>query len=351
MWLWIPQPTSVSSPVSEDSILPSDSLFQRLAVSAMWRSKHLRSASWRRVWKTAPWIRRLFGVTLEPSHQDSIVAAWLEQFSVSPVRISLSQESRKDLSRVTDQDYSTPPCGSFARLDASGCFLKTSPQFSLFPQDVPYSENLPKAGSMQNGFLFERPTWERPTEESGCSSWPTARAEDSECCGNHPGAQDSVGGATRNWHTPSTEDGKTDGPNALGRYGTEAMLTSDQRLRNQAATWKTPHGMGNLGASGKHGGSGGGEFAKQATKWPTPDACAMNDGESAESWRERQGRLKVTANNGNGAGVPLAIAAQELWTTPQAHDSAGGNPDRVRRKGTEHGCANLADDVTKWTHE
>lgn len=73
-------------------------------------------------------------------------------------------------------------------------------------------------------------------------------------------------------------------------------------LEEVATLWKTPHGMGNLDASGKHGGSGGGEFAKQAN----------------------------------------------AWTTPQAHDSAGGSPDRVRRKGTEHECANLADDVTKW---
>jgi hypothetical protein len=49
------------------------------------------------------------------------------------------------------------------------------------------------------------------------------------------------------------------------------MLTSDQRLRNQAATWKTPHGMANMDASGKHGGAGGGEFAKQANNWPTPN--------------------------------------------------------------------------------
>ena len=37
-----------------------------------------------------------------------------------------------------------------------------------------------------------------------------------------------------------------------------------------------------------------------------------------------------------------------LWTTPQAHDSAGGSPDRVKRHGTKHGDANLADDVTLW---
>jgi hypothetical protein len=47
---------------------------------------------------------------------------------------------------------------------------------------------------MRNGFLFERATLAPRTDESACSFWPTARAEDSECCGNHPGAQDSLGG-------------------------------------------------------------------------------------------------------------------------------------------------------------
>jgi len=41
-------------------------------------------------------------------------------------------------------------------------------------------------------------------------------------------------------------------------------------------------------------------------------------------------------------------AVADLWTTPQAHDSQGGTPERVGRFGTTHGGANLADDVTLW---
>ncbi len=44
----------------------------------------------------------------------------------------------------------------------------------------------------------------------------------------------------------------------------------------------------------------------------------------------------------------LPAQAENFWTTPQAHDKAGGSPDRVRRHGTKHGDANLADDVTAW---
>lgn len=40
--------------------------------------------------------------------------------------------------------------------------------------------------------------------------------------------------------------------------------------------------------------------------------------------------------------------AQSNWTTPQNHDANGGDPSRVRRFGTKHVGANLADDVTAW---
>jgi hypothetical protein len=41
--------------------------------------------------------------------------------------------------------------------------------------------------------------------------------------------------------------------------------------------------------------------------------------------------------------------AAKLWTTPQSHDTAAGNAERVGRFGTEHGGANLTDDVTLWS--
>ncbi len=199
--MWIYLPISASSAASADSTFPSDSLLQRLVAAAMWRSKFLRLASWRRAWKTAPWIRHLSGVTLEPSQQDSIVAEWLEQFSVSPARICLSQESKRALKAEPEADSSTLPCESFARLDANGVFLKTSLQSSLFPQDIPYCENLPKAGSMRNGYLFERPTLALRTSGKESSSWPTARAEDSECCGNHQSVQGFTGGEQFDGHS------------------------------------------------------------------------------------------------------------------------------------------------------
>lgn len=54
---------------------------------------------------------------------------------------------------------------------------------------------------------------EPATGGNGGSVWPTARAEDSESCGNHPGAQDSLNAVSRGfWPTASARDWKdTDG--------------------------------------------------------------------------------------------------------------------------------------------
>jgi hypothetical protein len=104
------------------------------------------------------------------------------------------------------------------------------------------------------------------------ANWPTPRSEDSESCGNHPGAVDSLTGATRQWATPNCRDDHN--PSTPDSPRTARKLEQGWTIDlNEQAAW---------------------------------------------------------------------------WTTPQAHDAAGGNPERVGRFGTKHGGANLADDVTLW---
>jgi hypothetical protein len=83
------------------------------------------------------------------------------------------------------------------------------------------------------------------------TTWPTARSEDGESCGNHPGAVDSLTGAAR--------------------------------------LWNTPHGMSNRDSRGKVGGCGGGQFALQANHWETPRA-------STGGLREYDGKRGVGVN-------------------------------------------------------
>ena len=187
MWLRIPTkiPTSRFSPATEDSTSPSDALCQRLAVSATWRGKLLRPQSWRLAWKTEGWRTRLSGLTLSPSQADCFVAAWLDSLAGSPAKTSALPADRPE-SRESGADCSLRSSDSFANWSrSSGCFSRTSRQSSLFQQEQPFSENLPKSGSMRNGELYERPMLADRTGESGRLCWPTARSEDLASCGNY----------------------------------------------------------------------------------------------------------------------------------------------------------------------
>lgn len=55
---------------------------------------------------------------------------------------------------------------------------------------------------------------------------------------------------------------------------------------------------------------------------PTPAACNPNDGESPETWLARRERVKLTASNGNGMGMPLSITVQ-LLTEGRDHGDIG----------------------------
>lgn len=61
---------------------------------------------------------------------------------------------------------------------------------------------------------------------------------------------------------------------------------------------------------------------KLAAPWATPDAQAMNDGESLES---RQVRNKEKHGNGNGAGMPLAVQCKLSGLTPAGSSASTGS--------------------------
>lgn len=67
---------------------------------------------------------------------------------------------------------------SFASYDRASSSWRTS-QTSLFAGSTSSSLALPKAGLMQSGCLFERPTLERLTVDCGSSLWPTPTETDS----------------------------------------------------------------------------------------------------------------------------------------------------------------------------
>lgn len=309
MWLSLPPVFSPSAPVMAESTSALDSLCRALAQSVTWKGKLRRPESWRRVLRTAPWTMRLFGRICEPSTGARGVASW-----ISSLRVIRANRSALPANVKVKKILAT--CGrtsraSSASVSPSGSSSKTWPGISNWDFDKSPGNYDAWAIAARRDSLQRRKSARR-IDGSACLLWPTSRAEDAESCGNHPGSNDSLSGVIRNWHTPTGEDNKTDGPKSLARYGTPAMKTRDQRLRVQVRAWKTPHGMGGTDRHGKTAG-GGGEFAKQAMSWRTPDASRSGGNKTP---------AVVTAS-----GTMLSLKTQAIhWQTPAADSfrSRGG---------------------------
>lgn len=65
--------------------------------------------------------------------------------------------------------------------------------------------------------------------------------------------------------------------------------------------------------------------------WPTPDASVAQDGEQPATWLARREVLKAKGTNGNGAGMPLAMAVKLLPTPTKQDGSNNGGPAQFER--------------------
>src|SRR5262249_9805201 len=114
------------------------------------------------------------------------------------------QESTEN---AADSGASMPE--SFANYDPATLSWRTS-QLCLDGEWSEFSETWPRAGMTRNGKAYELPMLAPRTEENESGLlpiWPTPREEDSQCCGNHPGAVDSLNRAAKMWPTPRSSDG------------------------------------------------------------------------------------------------------------------------------------------------
>ena len=96
--------------------------------------------------------------------------------------------------------------------------------------------------------------------------------------------------------------------------------------------WLTPHGMAGIEADGKNG--GGGEFAKQATQWRTPNTRDHHQGGPRLDHAQRQVAL---------------VDQSHQWPTPRASESENRTTSNAPSHGASHGktLAGEACDITK----
>jgi hypothetical protein len=161
--------------------------------------------------------------------------------------------------------------------------------------------------------------------------WPTPRAEDAEAAGNHPGAHDALNAEAREWATPTSRDYK-------GGYTDEAMIRKDGKSRlddllpQQVEHWPTPRPTDEnmdrrspeaMERESQREGRGQNLALTALTQWPTPSAEPF-DGDPAVFEARRQKMADQQGNNG--AGVPLAIAAQMATGEPASCPSSPRDP-------------------------
>jgi hypothetical protein len=95
----------------------------------------------------------------------------------SPAKMLVSPGSGQDWT-AAEAASGQNTSGSFAFYDPASCSWRTY-QGSLFGGLEPFSETWPRAGTMQNGIVFQQPPLVPHTSVGGFSSWPTPTAMDS----------------------------------------------------------------------------------------------------------------------------------------------------------------------------
>lgn len=185
---------------------------------------------------------------------------------------------------------------------------------------------------------------------SNSSSWPTIRSHEA---GEYQIQRDgstlpTLSGAAQQWPTATTQDSEQAG---------SAKAQHVTLNRTVVEMWPTPNTAPEAPNSGLDRGNGVervrsksqclAEHAEQAVAgiWPTPNAQVSNDGETPETWQARADKIKEQGINGNGAGTPLAIAAQQ-WQSPAA--GGGGSVSRGGDRIDEPLLAKQAEQTAQW---
>lgn len=342
MWI-IPSRIFPSSLAAEGSTSVSTELFETLAAQLSWRGKHSLAPSWKRAWKTAPWVRRL-STRLLPSSQEHLFEAWwIASLAEARAKTCPSQGNEPVLRE--------PEVGSFSRCVESSRSASlvsfsgrmSSGRKSTSPRSTP---NLNGWGTKEKPPSFELLTWEPLINELESSSlrdeWRTPTASDGES-----GAGVSMGRPSPQnlrtqavWQTPRASDGTNGGPNQT--------LKGKPALTNEARRWPTPSTLEteggaedpNLRRAGRHGV----KLKDEVSVWPTPAAQRSGSNQGGAAGRvgpvrpslDSLAKLWPTASvrgNHNVQGLStksgdgLATAALRSWPTPRQRDYKGPGYD------------------------
>jgi len=245
MWAYIPKGYCPSAQEQEDWTSESTWLFDLLEQSVTSSTKHLPSRSWRRAFKTKPWMMLPFGQTLKPSISQLGADAWMASWRRTPASRSASPGSSGEL--TTPGTSGRGLREESPNFDPSSASLKTwldtfgSDTSTLYAQ----TSNALATGSRKRSLRRRKSA--QATSENGSSSsqWVTPRAitggAESAERKQELGRIESGGGDLQaqasNWPTPDTQNSR-DGASLLS----EAPGSHAMSLHHAVAMWGTPTG-------------------------------------------------------------------------------------------------------------
>ena len=246
-----------------------------------------RPCSWRG-WKTRLWIRLLSGTISQPSTANAGVESWISSLRASRASHGASQES----SAGSKTHVGSGPRSSelFATWNRASSSWKMS--LDLFGTAYHESSEIwPNSGSMRNGCVSRRATWERRTSGNDCLFWPTPDAgQYGSTTGPNGERVPLLGQMAKLWPTPGASDTETCNQLTMGKVA--------------VSLYPTPR-------SGKHGTPGTGE--RHPGYWPTPNV-------------PNGGRVNPEGTSPTGMtpdGEKKQIGLEEIakkWATPVAMD-------------------------------
>jgi len=198
-WLYVPGLEGLNSELNESSLTSETWL--------SWRAKPSPFQTWSKRWKRVPWLRRLSGLTCEPSRADDFAEKWIssQQDSHASLSHTLADFKEQKISATFGPMFQ----GSSAKLDPQSLCWKTS-QVSLVSQARLSLRTWPKWGLIVRGELYELQKPAHLTEERDSLPfvWPTITTNDHKRAPyqiadgkRYP----TLNGAVKNWPTPTTD--------------------------------------------------------------------------------------------------------------------------------------------------
>ena len=169
MWLYIP--TSALPPGSAASTSElTEAQAERLARSAMWRSRYRPPSYWLRKWQRGGYLKLLSGLTCEPSTLEAGAAQWMESWRATPANHSALPAEARALTIPGTSGPTSPGASQPFALD--GVSLRMFPDTSGGAISPKSDQTWKRLATAVRSKSSRRATLAHRTIGSGSSSWP-----------------------------------------------------------------------------------------------------------------------------------------------------------------------------------